>query len=126
MYWFNRGNNFGNRMRKKTRKNPLFLLLSGGVFLTIGDIFAAWWVKGQFGPFYFLIMLFYLIGMVLLVRSYKTEDIPVASLILVIFNVVILFFAGIFLFDETINSLKIFGILLCFVSLYLLEFGKTK
>ncbi len=111
-------------MKNFFKKNPLLILFSGGIILTIGDIFAAWWVREISGYFYFVVIIFYLIGMMLLVKSYENKNISVASLILVLFNVIILFFVGIFIFGETVNIFKIIGILLCFVSLYLLEFGK--
>lgn len=104
----------------------LALLFIGGVVLTLGDLVATKWIRFGGGYLYFLVFVFYLFGMMLLVRSYKSEDIPVASLIMVIFNIIILFFAGFFLFDESINLTKIIGILLCFISIFLLEFGKRK
>ncbi len=64
--------------------------------------------------------------MIFLINSYKTEDIPVASIILVIFNVVILLFVGVLVFGERISFGKVLGIVLCFISIFLLEFGKKK
>jgi multidrug transporter EmrE-like cation transporter len=115
-------------MKTKNNKkmSPLILLFIGGIILTIGDIIAAQWIRFGGNYLYIFVILFYFIGMIFLINSYKNEDIPVASIILVIFNVVILVFAGVFLFGESINLLKILGIVLCFVSIYLLEFGKKK
>lgn len=114
-------------MKKNIKKiSPLFILFVGGLVLTAGDIIAAQWIRFGGGYLYILVTLFYFTGMVLLINSYKSEDIPVASIILVIFNVVILVFAGLVFFDEKITLLKILGIGLCFVSIFLLELGKPK
>jgi multidrug transporter EmrE-like cation transporter len=112
---------------KKTKKiSPLVLLFVGGIILTIGDIAATEWIRFGGKYMYFLVFTFYLLGMIFLMNSYKSEDIPVASLIMVIFNVVILFFVGVFMFGEEASLIKIIGIFLCFVSIFLLEFGKWK
>lgn len=108
----------------KKKNSSLKLLIVGGIILTIGDIIAAEWVRFGGNYLYIFVFLFYLLGMILLVNSYKTEDIPVASTILVIFNVVILVFVGVLFFGENINLGKVIGILLCFISIILLEFGK--
>jgi multidrug transporter EmrE-like cation transporter len=113
-------------MIKKRNKNfpSIILLFLGGVILTIGDVIATQWIRFGGNYLYIIVLLFYLAGMIFLVKSYKTEDIPVASIILVIFNVIVLIFIGVFLFNEEINFLKILGIILCFISIFLLEFGK--
>lgn len=114
-------------MRKHIKKiSPLVILFIGGLVLTAGDIIAAQWIRFGGSFLYLLVTVFYFIGMVFLINSYKSEDIPVASIILVIFNVVILIFAGILFFGESINLLKVIGIGLCFVSIFLLELGKQK
>jgi len=115
-------------MKKLINKlSPLVILFVGGIILTIGDIFAAQWVRFNGGfLLYFMTMLFYIIGMVILIVSYEKEDIPVASVILVMFNVIILTIVGIMIFKEEITLTKIIGIILGFISLTLLEFGKKK
>lgn len=112
------------KIKKAKKMSPLALLFVGGIILTIGDIAAAEWVRIGNHYMYFLVFIFYFLGMILLMNSYKSEDIPVASLVMVIFNVVILFFVGIFMFGEEASLIKIIGIFLCFVSIFLLEFGK--
>lgn len=111
---------------KNRNYQSLSILLLGGLILTLGDIVAAHWIRLGGSGLYMTVFVLYLVGMIFLVKSYKTENIPVASITLVIFNVVILFFAGILFFDESVNFLKVFGIALCFVSIFLLESGKRK
>lgn len=115
-------------MSKRKRKElpALALLFIGGIILTLGDIVAAYWIRlgGQY--LYIIVILLYLVGMTQLIASYKSEDIAVASTILVIFNVIILTLVGVALFGEGISVMKILGILLCFAALILLEHGKSK
>lgn len=111
---------------KRKNISPLIMLFLGGIILTVGDIFAAEWVRiGGYG-LYFTIMLMYLIGMIILVSSYKLEDIAVASTILVLFNVITLTVIGSLWFGEGITLTKIVGLLLGLIAVVLLEMGKKK
>jgi multidrug transporter EmrE-like cation transporter len=105
---------------------PLATLFVGGLILTFGDIVAAQWIRFGGAYLYLVVLFFYLIGMMFLIASYKTEDIPVASIILVIFNVTILAFVGAFLFGEELTIGKVAGIILCFISIWLLQYGKKR
>ena len=110
---------------KKT--SPLIILFIGGLILTVGDIFAAEWVRSHGGIFlYVAVMFFYIIGMVFVVASYDKEDIPVATVIIVTFNITILTIVGVLAFNENLTPGKIVGIILGLVSLAFLEFGKKK
>jgi len=108
-----------------SKLSPLVILLIGGVILTVGDIFAAEWVRSEGGIILFAsTMFFYIIAMVFLVASYEKEDIPVATVILITFNVIILSIVGIVIFNEELTPGKIIGLVLGLVSLMFLEFGK--
>jgi len=115
-------------MKKNKNKKlaPLVLLFIGGIIFTAGDIIAAEWVRVGGSYLYIFIMLMYMIGMFFLISSYKAEDIAVASVIMVIFNVVTLTIVGILFFHEGISVTKIFGILLGLIAVVLLELGKKK
>ncbi|MFA6190379.1 MAG: hypothetical protein WC711_02590 [Candidatus Staskawiczbacteria bacterium] len=115
-------------MKKNKKKlSPLIMLLIGGAILTLGDIFATEWVRVSGSLFlYFITMIFYIIAMAILIKSYEGEDIPVASIILVMFNVTILTIVGVLIFGEEVTASKIVGIILGIISLILLEFGKKK
>ena len=116
-----------NKKKLSIKFSPLVILFFGGIILTIGDIFAAKWIKLEGGIFLYLITtLFYIIGMVMLISSYDREDIPVASIILVMFNVVLLTIIGVIIFKEHMTATKITGIVLGLISVAFLEFGKKE
>ena len=102
----------------------LILLFFGGIIMTIGDIVMKEWVLHSTGKFYFGGLIFYLIGLVFLAQSYKREDIAVASVILIIFNVVSLSLVGYFVFKENITVYEIIGIVLGIAAMIFLELGK--
>lgn len=103
---------------------PLFLVIIAGLILTAGDIILKEWVVKSHSVFYITGILLYLISMNLLAQSYRYEDIAVASMIMVIFNVVTLTLVGYFFFHENITVYEISGITLGIVAVSLLEFGK--
>lgn len=104
---------------------PLILVISAGVILTIGDIILKEWVGTTYKTFYWLGIALYLVSMNLLAHSYKYEDIAVASMVMVIFNVLTLTLVGYFIFKENITPYEISGIVLGIIALILLEFGKA-
>ncbi|MBS3092369.1 EamA family transporter, partial [Candidatus Pacearchaeota archaeon] len=64
-----------------------------------------------------------LIGLNFLAQSFKYKNIAVASVIFVIFNVVILAIVSWFYFKETLSIWQIMGIVLGLTSVILLEFS---
>ncbi len=60
----------------------------------------------------------------LLAHSYKYEDIAVASMLMVIFNILTLTLIGYFFFHENITLYEITGIVLGITSIGFLELGK--
>jgi len=63
---------------------PILLLFIGGVILTAGDLVMKKWVISPNLYLYISGLLIYLVGMMFLVKTYKYENIAVASLIFVI------------------------------------------
>jgi multidrug transporter EmrE-like cation transporter len=104
---------------------PLALVFIAGVILTIGDIILKEWVVKSYNTFYIAGLFLYFISMNLLAQSYKYEDIAVASVAMVIFNVVTLTIVGYFVFHENITVYEVSGIVLGIISITLLEFGKV-
>ena len=99
------------------------LLFSGGVVLTIGDIFMKKWVNTNSTLFYIIGLIIYLVGLNFLAQSFKFKNIAVASVMLVIFNVVTLSFVSWIYFKETLSPLQIFGIILGICAIVILELG---
>jgi multidrug transporter EmrE-like cation transporter len=118
----------------------LIILLIAGLVLTVGDLVAGEWVqknkKTFFGKrfsifkksqkaslYYWLALVFYMIGLNFLIYSYKFEDIAVASVIMEIFNIVSLTIAGKFLFKENISKTEFAGIVVGVFAVIILEFA---
>ncbi len=112
------------KKEKINKVQLLSILFISGILFTAGDLVAARWVRFGGSYLYAVIFFFYLTGMVLLMKCYKSEDIPVASIITTIFNVLLLIFAGMMFFNEQLSLLKICAIALCIISIFCLEYGK--
>ena len=99
----------------------VLILLAGGFFLTIGDIFAKKWVLTE-SPYLFVSVLFlYLVGLNFLVFSYRYKEIAPASITLEIFNVILLAIVGTYLYKERISRTEIAGIVLGILSVIIME-----
>lgn len=102
---------------------PLLMILSGSLFLTVGDLIAKSWVTHS-KPVYFALTLgFYLIGLVCLILSFRYKNIAIASMMLIILNVVILALWSWFIYGETLTYTEIIGLALAMIALFCLEFG---
>ncbi|HSX24511.1 MAG TPA: hypothetical protein VLG69_00935 [Candidatus Andersenbacteria bacterium] len=99
----------------------LLALFIGGSVLTLGDILFKYYVEKPNAMLYGFGLIMYIIGLIFLIESFKTENIAVASTIFVIINITTLFFVSLFLFKEHPTPLQIAGILLAFVAIALLE-----
>jgi multidrug transporter EmrE-like cation transporter len=100
--------------------STIYILLIGGLSLTIGDLFAGKYIKSKTKLLYALVMIFYIIGLNFLIYSYKFENIAVASIMLEIFNVVTLTIAGKFLFKENITKSELCGIIIGLIAVIIL------
>ena len=103
---------------------PLVLVFIGGIILTAGDIVLKKWVVTSYASFYVLGLILYFISMNFLAQSYKYEDIAIASMIMVIFNILTLTLVGYFVFKENITAYEIMGIVLGITALIFLEIGE--
>jgi multidrug transporter EmrE-like cation transporter len=104
---------------------PLVLAIVGGLILTAGDIVLKKWVNTNFAYYYVFGILLYLISLNILAFTYKFEDIAVASLVMVLFNVLTLTLLGYFVFKENITVYEITGIALGIAAIIFLEMGKN-
>ncbi|MBW6442438.1 hypothetical protein K0A97_01485 [Patescibacteria group bacterium] len=99
----------------------LILLLIGAIVLTAGDLFMKKWVNTNTQIFYFVGLVAYLIGLNFLAQSFKFKNIAIASVMLVIFNIIILSLVSWFYFKETLSPLQIAGIILGIIAVIFLE-----
>lgn len=99
----------------------LIILFIGGLVLTGGDLVMKIWVGNNKISFYIIGLITYLIGLVLLSQSFKFKNIAMASLLLVIFNILTLSFVSWVFYKESLSTYKIVGVILGFVAVGLLE-----
>lgn len=96
------------------------LLVFGGIILTFGDIIMKRWAIGSGFVFYIVAMLLYIISLTMLGLAYKTENLAIASIVMVMINSITLIFVGIFLYKETFSIKQIIGIVLAISSMIFL------
>jgi multidrug transporter EmrE-like cation transporter len=99
----------------------IIVMALSGATITIGDLFSGKWVKTDKKLFYALAFLFYIIGSIFLIYTYKSEDIVIATMVVEIINLVTLTLAGRFIFKENISKMEIIGIAIGLVALVILE-----
>ncbi len=98
-------------------------LLFGGSILTVGDIIFKFWANKSLTYLYITGLVIYVLGLMCLVQSFKSQNIAVASAIFVIVNVVTLSLVSYFYFKESLSVLQMVGIGVAFVSIMLMELG---
>lgn len=102
----------------------LFLLITGGTILTIGDLVMRQWLATQDVKTYALGMAIYLVGLNCLVQGFRDRGIAAASALFIIFNLVSLAIAGFYLFGEKISPMQWVGFGLAFAAVLCLESGR--
>ena len=102
-------------------ERPLILLFIGGLILTLGDILMKKWVILHQMSWYVWGLLLYFIALNFLAQSFRTENIAVASLILILVNVITLSIVNWLYFKEPLNSYQMVGMVLGLASVTLLE-----
>ncbi|MEI6627651.1 MAG: SMR family transporter [bacterium] len=103
--------------------SALMWLLFGGSILTVGDIIFKFWANKSLTYLYITGLVIYVLGLMCLVQSFKSQNIAVASAIFVIVNVVTLSLVSYFYFKESLSVLQMVGIGVAFVSIMLMELG---
>ncbi len=102
-------------------------LVLGGIALTIGDIIFKFWVEKTL-PYlsiaYIGGLALYILGLIFLVESFKTQNIAVASAVFVLINISILAIVSWLYFGDKLSLVQILGLLLAGGAIILLELGK--
>src|SRR3989338_1046881 len=100
------------------------ILLGGGIILTIGDISIAKWVQTNKVSFFIAGLLIWLIGLIFLAWSFKYQNIAIASVIFVLFNVItLLLYSWIYMKDK-VTPLQIAGLIIGIISIIILEISE--
>jgi len=102
----------------------LILLFIGGTILTLGDIVFKYWIDNDSWKLFLGGLSLYIIGMLFLVATFKTQNIAVASVIFILFNIATLTIASYFLFHEPIPFWKTIGLLVGLVAVIILELAE--
>src|SRR6185369_1578722 len=103
------------------------LLFVAGTFLTLGDLSMKQLIKvgnGSFlaHPFVYLIGIFaYIIGTTLFAFSLRKENIAVATIILIFFNILTVLAIGRYFYGENFSSWQYVGIILGLLSIISFE-----
>ena len=99
----------------------IILLLAGGIILTAGDVVMKKWVSTNNYVLYFIGLATYLVGLNFLAQSFKFKNIAVASVMLIIFNVIILSLVSWLYFKEALSPLQITGMIMGIAAVVVLE-----
>lgn len=101
----------------------IFLIIAGGLLVT-GDITFRFYLDGTGGRHLYLIGLAqYFAAMVLLVQSYQTHHIAIASVIMTILNASVVTLILWRFFGDALSAKQIAGMVLAVVGIILLELG---
>lgn len=96
-------------------------VIFGSLALTLGDLFMKTWVdKNSYGNFS-IGFACYIIGMLFLAFSFKYKNIAIASMMLVLFNIITLLIVSWFLLKEPISIKEGIGIMLGITAIIILE-----
>ena len=98
----------------------LYVIL-GSISLTAGDIFMRKWVGDNSYGNFSIGFACYMLGMLFLALSFKYKNIAIASMLLVLFNIITLLIVSWFMFKETISLKEIIGISIGISAIILLE-----
>jgi len=102
--------------------SPGFLyVILGSISLTIGDLFMKIWVGNNSCKDFSIGFICYSIGMIFLALSFKYKNIAIASMMLVLFNIITLLIVSWVIFKEPMSIKEIIGILLGISAIILLE-----
>ena len=98
-------------------------VLVGGLFLTTGDLALKQWLNTGYSSVLFAIgFACYCAGLLCLCLSFLGQNIAIASMALVVINIITLTLATALIFKEPVSAIGYGGLTLAFVSLIILEF----
>lgn len=99
----------------------LLLVIAGGIILTFGDIIMKRWIGNNNRYLFALGIIVYLCGTIFLAFSFKYKNIAVASMMMIIFNILLLTVLTYLYFKEPLNLKQMIGIAVGILSVIILE-----
>jgi multidrug transporter EmrE-like cation transporter len=96
-------------------------LILGGILLTVGDIIMKEWVQTENSLYFLVGLAFYIISLICLAFTFREKNIAVASLMLIIFNVVILSIVSWLFFNEPLSLRQFLGLGLGIAAIIMME-----
>lgn len=113
-----------NHIRKHHMHYGILLIFVAGLFLTAGDLILRSWVaEPDTWRLYVLGVVLYFIALNFLARSYRFENIAIASVIMEVFNLVTYLAISYWKFGDTLSRLEITGIILGIAAIACFELG---
>jgi len=99
------------------------LLIIGGILYTLGDILCLKWLDGiqARGLQYWVMVVAYMSGCLFLIESFKHMHIAVASVIIIVINVILLVVISAIFFNKPITYTQMIGVGFAIVSMFLLK-----
>jgi len=101
----------------------ILLTFFGGLVLTVGDIVMKKWLVNNNWYIFLCGLLFYFIGCIFVAFSFKYANIAIASLLLILFNIISLLIVSYFYFGEKLNAIQIFAMILGLIAAIILEYS---
>jgi multidrug transporter EmrE-like cation transporter len=102
----------------------LILTFGGGLLLTGGDLFMKEWIAKSDWRWFGVGLAFYFAGSVTVAFSFRYENIAIASLMLVVFNVVTLLLISWLVFHENLSPARLAAMAVALLAVAVLEVAK--
>jgi len=99
----------------------MFLLIIGGLVLTVGDVFIKKWTIDNSLLHFFIGITLWIIALLLLAYTFKFINIVSATFIEILVNIITLVFADYLFFKDPVTRSEIIGILVGFLAIYILK-----
>lgn len=115
---------FHKHLKKHLMHYGILLIFIAGLLLTVGDLILRSWVDNQdVWRLYVFGVIFYFIALNFLARSYRFENIAIASVIMEVFNIITYLAISYWKFGDTISRLEVAGLLLGIAAITCFELG---
>lgn len=101
--------------------NALLLIFIGAVFDTCGDLLMKNWVISTSKTYFISGMFFYLVGLAFLAYSFTMKNMVIASVLYLVFNILLLTVVNSLYFKELLNNKEMLALFLGVIAIILFE-----